>query len=150
MKNISPRHIYKKIQWFKSKNSNSLLLKLINKTLLGKKIFDFVAFRTPDIHVISFPKSGRTWLRMILIYYLMYEHNVESECCSKLLMAIHIQNPTIPFIGFSHDEILAGQKRKINPKIYQNKKIVLLIREIKDVLVSFYHHMTSTLSRLIM
>ncbi len=88
-------------------------------------------FNTPNPHlnhptiVVSFPKCGRTWLRFIF---------AELD---------------LPFrIGFSHAK--SDLKNWIHCKTFykkkevfeQEKKLILLIREPKDIVVSYYFHIS--------
>jgi hypothetical protein len=71
-----------------------------------------------DYIVISYPKSGRTWLRVImdkLNIMLRYDHD-ETEIVRQL-----------PWPELSNDK-----------SIYKNNKIILLVRDPRDTVVSAY------------
>lgn len=71
-----------------------------------------------DIYVISFPKSGRTWLRVMLDRLnieLSYSHDETS-----------------------HTERISYKDLSRNKDKYRNKKIIFLVRDPRDTVVSGY------------
>lgn len=87
------------------------------------------AFEGPDTTknlVVSFPKSGRTWLRVML-------HNLQ-----------------IP-VKFTHDgsrhlDAVAFSKLATDKSHYKEKKVVLLVRDPRDTVVSGYYQATKRIS----
>jgi hypothetical protein len=91
-----------------------------------KKLFEFAlrnrrhefSYGNKNICVISFPKSGRTWLRV-------------------MLDRLHIG------LSYSHDETSHAEKIACgdlsrNKKKYKNKKVIFLVRDPRDTAVSGY------------
>ncbi len=99
----------------------------------------------PDIYVISFPKSGRTWLRVLIGKYLSLKYNLpENKILSTMFMS---SSSGLPTVRFSHGEYGMKKLRKNhrlsdNKQKYADKKVILLGREIKDTLISGYFHAT--------
>ncbi|MBD3390054.1 hypothetical protein GF415_03830 [Candidatus Micrarchaeota archaeon] len=91
------------------------------KAFFYKKLFPI------DAIVLSFPKSGRTWLRTILAKYLELEYGIP--------FTLELNDRKIPRnlrIGFTHNlERL---------KELKGCKKILLFRDPRDVVVSQYHH----------
>jgi hypothetical protein len=95
----------------------------------------------PDTYVVSYPKSGRTWLRMILMSYYSLAQNL-SEINWSILEKIPGKT-----VVFNHAD---GTWRPMPKKIgrlrisskFSSKKIILLVRDPRDVLVSNWYHLT--------
>lgn len=88
-----------------------------------KKFVKWKFSKNNDVIVISFPKSGRTWLRIMLDklnIFLNYSHDGSS-----------------PYENSLHYSEMEEDKSK-----YKNNRIIFLIREPKDVTVSLYFQMT--------
>ncbi len=91
-----------------------------------------------DYVIVSFGKSGRTWLRMMisrvyqLKYHLSQRHLIGFD-------NLHRKNSEIPTIFFTHDNYLKDYTGHADNKSdYYNKKVILLVRHPADVAVSQY------------
>jgi len=91
--------------------------------------------------VISFPKSGRTWLRALLGYLICSKNHVNIR---KLFNHNVLVSYEKNFPRFTHDGI---QKRsrslrriKRTMRRHRRDKVVFVIRDIKDTMVSYYFH----------
>ncbi|MBE9061354.1 sulfotransferase domain-containing protein [cf. Phormidesmis sp. LEGE 11477] len=104
-----------------------------------------------DIFVISHPKSGRTWLRVMLQKYLSLVLNEEFDSSGDI-SDLSKKLDKIPYIGLAHDfSSITNHKKRVRYRadnlptqkgIYKNKKIVLLVRDLRDVMVSYYFDCT--------
>jgi len=91
-----------------------------------------------DIVVISYGKSGRTWLRVMLSRFYQVAFGLDRE---EMLGFdnLHRREPRVPRIFFTHDNFLKDYTGHSDSKIdYQGKRIVLLVRNPKDVAVSLF------------
>jgi hypothetical protein len=92
-----------------------------------------------DCVVVSFGKSGRTWLRVMLSRFYQVRHGL----AERHLIGfdnLHLRNPAIPRIFFTHDNYLKDYSPHGDSKAdYAEKKVVLLVRHPADVAVSQYH-----------
>jgi len=129
--------------------SPKLFLFYVNRFFNYKKIDDFDAF------IISYPKSGRTWLQNILmeIGKLKYDINNaidDTTSISDSLSILSSYNNGFPKILATHAlssweqvEGLCNKDEILNTNDYQsykNKKVIFLYRDPRDVLVSQYYH----------
>jgi hypothetical protein len=97
-------------------------------------------FWSRESFVLSYPKCGRTWLRTMigrvidLHYGLDLKNPMEVQHFWKL-------SSRIPCIAFSHDDS-PNLKRDIDIETdksrYKDKKILFLVRDPRDVVVSYY------------
>jgi len=89
-----------------------------------------------DAVIVSFGKSGRTWLRVMLSRFYKTKHGLASD---QLLDFdnLHKQNPAIPKLFFTHDNYLKDYTGHADSKVdYYGHKVILLARDPRDVAVS--------------
>ena len=101
-------------------------------------------FHTADNYIVSYPKCGRTWLRVLLSNYYIERYGLKSG--SLLDFAnLHQQNRDIPKIFFTHYiKNTAITPEDINtdiPKVFKDTP-VFLVRDPRDVIVSLYFQRT--------
>lgn len=86
--------------------------------------------------VVSFGKSGRTWLRVLIWRYFAKKNGLASDSISGF-DEFRARNPNVPVLFFTHDNYLkdyAGHDRKA--ELYRGKRVVLLVRDPRDTAVS--------------
>ena len=94
----------------------------------------------PDIYVVSPLKSGRTWLRLLLIKILEYHFHLPE---SRDLEFHKIAGPGIPNIRFSHDDdayLKTPGELKRDKSWYKDRHLIFLCRDPRDTIVSHYFH----------
>lgn len=106
------------------------------RVVRGKE--QFKKLNQADFVIVSFGKSGRTWLRMMIsrVYQLKYgiahRHLIGFD-------NLHRKNNAIPSIFFTHDNYLKDYTGNTDNKSdYYDKKVILLVRHPADVAVSQY------------
>jgi hypothetical protein len=93
-----------------------------------------------DVYLLSYPKSGRTWLRLMLGKALALRFDLENV---DLLELYHLTSSLagVPRIKAVHDEsphLKTVDELPTNKTRYQGKQVILLVRDPRDVMVSCY------------
>lgn len=100
---------------------------------------DYRKLSLADSVIISFGKSGRTWLRVMMSRFYQVKHGL----AERHLIAfdnLHSKNRDIPLIFFTHDNYLKDFTAHNQTKEdYYEKKVVLMVRDPADVAVSQYY-----------
>jgi len=108
----------------------------IERRLRGRE--EFRKLQKADCVVVSFGKSGRTWLRVMLSRFYQLKHNLPENSLIGF-DNLHARNRDIPRIFFTHDNYLKDFTGNADSKKdYYQKKVVLLVRDPRDVVVSQY------------
>jgi hypothetical protein len=94
-----------------------------------------------DVVVVSFPKSGRTWLRLLIGKVLCDRYGLPER--SMLDTRALTAAAGLPVTVFSHDgssnaEARHWRRLSRDKGEYRSKKVLLLAREPRDVVVSCY------------
>jgi len=108
--------------------------KPIDRWLRGRE--EYRKLQQADAVIISFGKSGRTWLRVMISRLYSFKHGLKASS----LMGfdnLHHKNKAIPKLFFSHDNYLKDYTGNVNNKAdFYDSKVVLLVRDPLDVAVS--------------
>lgn len=111
------------------------------RNLFPGYILRWYAHHNTDVYIFSYPKCGRTWLRLMIGRAITLHFNLPLEEDVLLLNFKKRIHPDIPRIRVEHDdrpmlkrpdELLADKSK------YKNKNIVFLVRDPRDVIISNY------------
>ncbi len=101
-----------------------------------------------DAFVVSHPKSGRTWLRFMLGRYIA-DLRGEERSPAEYTSSVFRDAREFPRIAFVHDHSSCHQEFRFaadelpaDKSFYSDSKVLLLTRDPRDVLVSYYMHCT--------
>lgn len=92
--------------------------------------------------VVSFPKSGRTFVRAMLARLYQRRFGIDERGLLEFPTLRHAP-PGAPRVLFTHagDAMRHSDQIRVDPSDYAGKKIVLLARHPADIAVSRYHHL---------
>lgn len=120
-------------------NSNSSLKNSLKHTPITHANLD------GEVFIISFPKSGRTWLRLLLGKVFALHFGIEEN--DNLLMLDELASvcSSMPKIKVTHDDDPHWKKSRelsVSKNEYAEKKVILLVRDIRDIIVSNFFEKT--------
>lgn len=98
--------------------------------------------------IISYPKTGRTWLRMMIGRYLCLRYALdETRILDTKLLTAEAGLKTSLFIhdGANLKKMVSWQALNPSKQDYRDRSVVLLTRSIEDTLVSAYFQVTKRL-----
>lgn len=102
--------------------------------------------RKIDTFIVSFPKCGRTWLRLMIGRAIVQHFDLLISAHDQKLINIHnlpMLDSNIPKIVFEHDDdafFKASDELNRSKLEYSNQKVLFLIRDPRDVVVSAFFH----------
>jgi hypothetical protein len=108
----------------------------LERWLRGRE--DWRKLRLADAVVVSFGKSGRTWLRVLLSRVYQLQHGLGERAVIGF-DNLHYQADGVPRIMFTHDNYVKDYTEHRDSKSdFYDKKVVFLARDPRDVAVSQY------------
>jgi hypothetical protein len=108
----------------------------LNRWLRGRH--EYGKLSGADCVIVSFPKSGRTWLRTMLTHFYQTRFGIERMELVGFYN-FHKHHPDMPRIFFTHDNYIKNYTGHHDDKSdFYGKKVVLLVRDPRDVAVSSY------------
>lgn len=117
------------------------LLRLVPGTIsLRRDLRDAAWLREADVVVVSFPKSGRTFVRAMLAR--LYQRRFDIDERRLLEFPVLRRAPrAVPRLLFTHAGDAMRDPNCIDRSAYSGRKVVLLARHPADVAVSRYYHL---------
>jgi len=111
------------------------------RSILPEGILRWYANKNTDVYLFSYPKCGRTWLRLMIGRILIKHFELPDDEEILILRWKKSPHPNIPKISVVHEDrpMLKSPDMLEKSKIhYQNKKVIFLVRDPRDVIVSNY------------
>ena len=108
----------------------------LERWLRGRE--DWRKLRLADAVVVSFGKSGRTWLRVLLSRVFQLQHGLDQRAILGF-DNLHYRTGAAPKILFTHDNYLRDYTgHGASKAAFYGKKVIFLARDPRDVAVSQY------------
>ncbi len=128
------------------KETKRKFAKIISSIPLISRLYKIYNFRKVDVIINSFPKSGRTWLRVMLIRFLQLHYNLEKNPEIVTPMDLLKFNSKIPSIVFIHgnEHPFSKKPEELSDSTigFRKKKFILLVRDPRDVIISTFFEKT--------
>ncbi|MFW5680264.1 MAG: sulfotransferase domain-containing protein [Pseudomonadota bacterium] len=96
-----------------------------------------------DAYVLSYPKCGRTWLRLMLGHTFRTHFGLDDVPLLETKTFAKRQ-PGIPRLQFTHDDdpfLRPVDRLQQDKRRYRDRSVIFLVRDPRDVVVSFYFQM---------
>lgn len=112
------------------------------RKLIPTSLLDWYYFHATDVFLISFPKCGRTWLRMMIGKSFAELYGIEDANLLNLreLARNHEAVPTIRVLHENDPHYCRPHEISDDKHKFRKKKVIFLVRDPRDVLVSLYFH----------
>jgi hypothetical protein len=102
--------------------------------------------RSGAAFLLSYPKAGRTWIRLLLGHALSEHYGLEAPFEDQMALDhLHAKYPQVPLIAPRHDDYpqLKAPAELVDCKDeYRDSLVILLARDLRDLAVSAYFQMS--------
>jgi hypothetical protein len=108
---------------------------------VGPRAFGWYRRRRTDAYLVSFPKCGRTWVRLLLGRALQQHFGLPDGADLFELHKLAELNPRVPCVDATHDDDAQWKTADHvdrDKRRYRRHRVILLVRDPRDVIVSLY------------
>lgn len=113
------------------------IVSLVSASGPGREALEWWIHRQTQIYVLSYPKCGRTWLRL-MIGKALDEHYQLHAANPMELGRMHALHADIPRIRVTHEHAHRAETIEAGKQRFRDKTVVFLVRDPRDVVVSMY------------
>lgn len=102
------------------------------------------AHRNTDVYLVSYPKCGRTWLRLMVGRAIAQYFGLPEDEDTLFIRWKKRPHSQVPWITVIHDDrpmLKAPDELQTSKARYQDKRVIFLARDPRDVIVSSYFEM---------
>lgn len=118
----------------------------LRRSFVGRWWYRRQGSRSGAVYLISFPKAGRTWVRLMLGHALTEHFGLDASFADQMALDhLHERWPHVPLIIPRHDDYpqLKTPSELVDCKDeYRNNLVILLVRDLRDLAVSAYFQMS--------
>lgn len=109
---------------------------------LKRDLRDAVWLKEAEAVVVSFPKSGRTFVRAMLARLYSRRFGLDERALLEFSV-VRRAAPNVPRVLFTHggDAMRRPDDIQVDPRDYVGRRLVLIARHPGDISVSRYHHL---------
>ena len=114
------------------------------RSLAPEELRRWYAHRRTDVYLISYPKCGRTWLRLMIGRAIVEHYSLPQNEDLLLLRWKSSPHPDLPMITVVHEDrpmLKTSQELETSKEKFRDKKVIFLARDPRDVIVSSYFEM---------
>ncbi|MEM0914951.1 MAG: sulfotransferase domain-containing protein [Planctomycetota bacterium] len=127
----------------------------LRRSAPGREWYRHRRNRMADAYVLSFPKTGRTWLRLLLGKAIATHHQLPEEQGDGNADLLELDRladrlPGLPRIRFKHDDnphFKTPGELVTRKTEYADRPVVFLVRDPRDTAVSAYHQLSKREAR---
>lgn len=98
-----------------------------------------------DVYLVSYPKSGRTWLRMLIGKYLQLKYDLDEAdilLTYDITQRLDLHTTVMTHAGSGVQTRLHWKSLKYDSSVFDTKRVIFLGRGFKDTFVSSYYQAT--------
>ena len=111
------------------------------RRLFPNNFLRWYAHQKTDVYLISYPKCGRTWLRLMIGKTITTHFNLPDKEEILLLRWKSRIHPQVEHITVIHDDRpmqKTPDELETSKKQFADKKVIFLVRDPRDVIISSY------------
>lgn len=114
------------------------------RSMVPDPVLRWYAHQKTDVYLISYPKCGRTWLRLMIGRTLVNYFGLPQDEDTLFLRWKKKPHPRVPHITVVHDDrpmLKSPAELEHSKQRYRTKRVIFLVRDPRDVIVSSYFEM---------
>jgi hypothetical protein len=119
-------------------------LRINARSLVPDDLLRWYAHQNTDVYLISYPKCGRTWLRLMIGRAIAQHYRLGDPEEILFLRSNRRFHPAVPRITVIHQDrpmLKTPEELETDKRGFQGKKVIFLARDPRDVIVSSYFEM---------
>jgi hypothetical protein len=111
--------------------------------VMGGRALAWYRRQRADVALVSFPACGRTWLRVMVGKAFQAQYGLPDDADVIELHHLAEADRRVPDVLVTHDDDAQWKRPEDvdrDKSAYRRQRVVLLVRDPRDAIVSLYHH----------